>query len=98
MRVHVPDKVLTHSHVDYRKLIVGVDAKLQVLYSRQKSASGGLKIKDINDLLNRLAAAENKFVLPLYPVWKVMFSGVGLDVIYHRLCSHIDAHFLYACD
>jgi hypothetical protein len=31
-----------------------------VLYRRQKTAPGYLKIKDVNDLLDRLAAAEDK--------------------------------------
>lgn len=33
---------------------------VEVLYQRQRTVSGGLKIKDVNDLLDRLAAAENR--------------------------------------
>ncbi|KAH9305329.1 hypothetical protein KI387_009733, partial [Taxus chinensis] len=32
----------------------------EVLHQRQRIASGGLKIKDVNDLLDRLAAVENR--------------------------------------
>jgi DNA ligase-4 len=32
---------------------------MQVLYRRQKTTSGGLKIKDVNSYLDRLAAAED---------------------------------------
>jgi len=34
--------------------------KMQVLYRRQKTTSGGLKIKDVNSYLDRLAAAEDR--------------------------------------
>ena len=32
----------------------------EVLYQRQRTASGGLKIKDVNDFLDRLAATKNR--------------------------------------
>ncbi|CAK9192510.1 unnamed protein product [Sphagnum troendelagicum] len=32
----------------------------KVLYRKQKTTSGGLKIKDVNSYLDRLAAAEDK--------------------------------------
>ncbi len=34
--------------------------KMQVLYRRQKTTSGGLKIKDVNSYLDHLAAAEDR--------------------------------------
>jgi DNA ligase-4 len=35
----------------------------QVLQRRQGMASGGLTIKDVNDLLDRLASAENRCII-----------------------------------
>lgn len=41
-------------------LICSLCVQLQVLHRRQKTAPGSLKIRDVNDLLDRLAGAQDK--------------------------------------